>query len=263
MIKQIKKLFSFELKKHKKFILLWTLIMFFIIFFYMFLFDTVSEIANLEMDFLPKEMLELVNMSELTALGTFGGYFNSLFSMFIIIIAVFSVILSANSIKKEEANKSIEYLNSFPISRFQIYFSKLLLGLFGTITVLFFSYLATIFAGFLQGGETFDIKEITCSFLIFSISPIIFTLLAVSIAGIFTKTSSTMISIAILLASYMIGYLGSLLGEKGEFMQFFSPFRLFGPTQNDILVPLLAYILFIISLSIIGAFVYKKRDLKI
>ncbi|MPN52357.1 hypothetical protein SDC9_200018 [bioreactor metagenome] len=72
----------------------------------------------------------------------------------------------------------------------------------------------------------------------------------------------------IVLACYMLGYLGNLLGDKAEFLKYFSPFELFSPKnalafERSTLTALIIYFLIMIVLIIAGFLAYRKRDYNI
>ena len=78
----------------------------------------------------PESVLKAFNMDIASLDSAFGWLKSEGFVFILLITGCYSAILGSNIILKEENDKTIEYLNSLPISRSEIVIKKFLVGLF-------------------------------------------------------------------------------------------------------------------------------------
>ncbi len=234
----------------------------------MILFPYVQDIAAVEIAMMPDEMLQFFGMNELSDMSNYNTYFGMIYTLMLVAISIFSVTFSAGLIYKEEKTKSIEYLNSMPVSRTEIFLSKLLTAFCAIFIIIMGALIITLTCGFINGGETFIIMDTIKSFFIMSIIPYIFSMMAISLAAIKFKLGSPFTVSSIVIFTYLLGYLSELLGDKGKILKYISPFSIL--TQESSLVlnsntitTLISYILICILLLILGMNLYNKRDYSI
>ena len=234
----------------------------------MILFPSVKEMGQMKLDAMPEELLEFMGMSNMADLNNFITYYGMIYNIILIAISIFAVTFSSNLIYKEEKNKTIEYLNSLKVNRHEIYISKVLTATIAILIVVILGFIAAIICGLINGGSTFDLMKVTQIMKITSITPFVFMGITFLVNGITTRVSTPGVTSGIVLISYMLGYLSTLLKEKAEFLKYFSPFEVFSPTaaeelSNKNILQIFIYILLTILFIYIGKKFYEKRDLNI
>ncbi|MFI3257765.1 MAG: ABC transporter permease subunit [Spirochaetales bacterium] len=264
----ILKLTQFNLLIGKKTIIGWAVAIFCIMFMYMILFPSVQDIANVKMDAMPKEMLQFFGLEKMSDMSDFTLYYGSIFSLVSVALAIFSATFSAGLITKEESTKSIEFLNSLAVSRSEIYISKYITAFVSVILIMFGAVCATLVCGFINGGSTFSPVNIITSAKISAFVPLLFGGFALLCAGINPKIATGSAVSSIVLVSYVLGYLGQLLGDKGNFLHYFSPFITLNVDNalnmgKDVMISTAVYLLLYIVAVIIGCKAYSKRDFQI
>ncbi len=267
-LKNILKLCSFNLYTTRKTIIGWCVAIFSLMTLYMILFPSIQDMAQLKMEAMPKELLQFVGMEDMTDLGNFSTYFSMIYGIILIAISIFSATFSAGLIAKEEKTGSIEFLNSLAVSKTEIYLSKFLTSIVAVGAVLTCAIVATITCGFINGGDTFDAMDIISAAKVTSFTALFFGGTAFLLAGVSAKFATGAFAAGIVLVSYMLGYLGELLGEDAEFLLKLSPFISFNAQNtvdmsDEVVLTLAAYILVYLVAIVIGAMAYRRRDLKI
>ena len=123
-----------ELKINLKSFIIWTSILIglfaivYLVYPSVFNSDNKQMIDNM-MEMLPQEMLKAFNM-DLSSIETAYGWLKTEGFVFVLLISgIYSGILGSQILLKEENDKTIEYLNSLPITRSNIAFSKILCGI--------------------------------------------------------------------------------------------------------------------------------------
>ncbi len=267
-LKNIFKLCSFNLITTKKAIIGWSVAIFSIMTLYMILFPSIQDLAQAKFDAMPKELMQLVGMEDMSDMSNYVTYFGMIYNLILVAVSIFSATFSAGLITKEEKTKSIEFLNSLAVSRLEIYISKYLTSLIAVIIVLAGAIISVIACGFIGGGESFILADIIASAKITSFSALLFGGIGLMFAGISTKLGTGSVVASVVLASYMLGYLGELLGDKAEWLMYFSPFVMLNVGEvvefsDKTLFNLIAYIFVYITALIVGGAIYKRRDLYI
>lgn len=263
--KAMKALLIMELKNSRKMILGWAIGIFSIMFLYMILFPSVKEMGQMKLDAMPKEMLQLVGMESMDDFRTFPSYFGTIYNMVLVAISIFAGVLCGGLLYKEEKTKSIEFLYSMEVSRVEIYIAKLLTGFIGIMFVVICGGIATILCGLWNGGSTFDIELILRAIKISSISTLFFGSVGFFVGGMTGKFSAGSVAAMIVLATYLTGYLGNLLGDKATWLKAFSPLEVM-KTQNamhpdqELVIGVITYMGFMILLISCGLQSYRKRD---
>ncbi|HKK96390.1 MAG TPA: ABC transporter permease subunit [Anaerovoracaceae bacterium] len=258
----------FDLKNNGKLILVWSIATFAITFLYMILFSSMQDMALAEWDNMPVEVLQFMGVESFRIMADYNGYFGMMYNLLLIVISIFTTTFSAGIINKEEKSKSIEFLYSCPVSRVEIYVSKLITALIGLLIVLSSLIASATICGFLNGGDTFILSDFFQIALISGFIAVFYMGVALFIGGLTGKLPVSMISAMVVVFTYLIGYLGELLKDKGEFLLYLSPFQIFSPTnalelRGGTITNLIIYGIILLGLIAIGCAVYRKRDFKI
>lgn len=222
-------LFLMEMKRNSTSLMVWTILITVLVVLTMSVFRTFienqSKILGM-INLVPKGALQFKGISNLNDLLSVLGFYavNNIIYM-MVLGSIFAIVLSSNILLKEEYNKTAEYLLTRPLTRNEIFMSKLTVVLLN----IFLLNLVTSGAGFLAielvKKGPFSIK----AFLIMSGYTLLLNLLFGAI-GLFMSTlvkkpkPITALSIGIVLFFYFI-YTISKITESASNLGYISPFR--------------------------------------
>lgn len=193
--------------------------------------DSITSINEI-MKIFPQEMLKAFNM-DISSLDTVYGWIKSEGFIFVLLVtSSYAAILGSNILLKEENDKTIEYLNSLPITRKKIVGTKITCGLIYTISMVviigIFNFIGLALSG------SFD-KQ---TFILLSLTPIFSSIVIFSLCmflSTFTHKTKKMlgISLGIVFLSYFLNILSGL-GKSTEFLKYISILTL-ADTRNVII----------------------------
>ena len=262
-------MFKRELKINLKSFVIWTSILIGLFLVVFLVYPSIINSANIKMidemmKIFPEEMLKAFNMDISTIDSAFGWLKTEGFVFVLLITGVYSGILGSNILLKEESDKTIEYLNSVPVTRKNIVLNKILCGLFYIILMIVIIGIFN-FIGLSLSGE-FDRK----SYILLSITPLFSSIVIFAIClflSTFThKTKKTLgISLGIVFVSYFLNVI-SEIGESTEFLKYISIFTL-ADIRNVILNVFINPILVVLAICITVIFMiltmirYEKKEL--
>lgn len=262
-------MFKRELKLNLKSFIIWTSILMGLFLVVFLVYPSITNSANMGMidemmKMFPKEMLKAFNMDITTIDSAFGWLKTEGFVFELLITGIYSGILGSNILLKEESDKTIEYLNSVPVTRKNIVLSKILCGLFYTILMIVIIGIFN-FIGLSLSGE-FDKKL----YILLSSTPLFSSIVIFTIClflSTFThKTKKTLgISLGIVFVSYFLNII-SEIGESTEFLKYISIFTL-ADIRNVILNVSINPLFVVLSIGIAVVFIilamfhYEKKEL--
>lgn len=225
--------------------------------------NNIKELDNL-MKIFPEQVLKAFNM-DISSINTAFGWFKTEGFVFILLLTgCYAGILGSNILLKEESDKTIEYLNSLPITRNKIMITKTLSGL---IYIFALILLLAIFNGVsLELSGKLDYKL----FILLSITPlfssVVIYFLCLFLSTFTHKTKKMLgITLGIVFISY-ICYMFSNLADETELLKYISIFTL-SDTRNVIenvnINPLLIGLTLLISIILLSltAIHYNKKEL--
>ncbi len=262
-------MFKREMKVNFKSFLIWLLILIALFLVVFVIYPSIINGENAQMmeemmKLFPEEILKAFNMDISSIDSAFGWLKSEGFVFVLLIIGCYSGILGSNILLKEENDKTIEYLNSLPIKRNNIVFSKVITGLIYialmVILIGIFNYVGLILSG------DFDKDQ----YILLSITPIFPSLVIYFICmflSTFTNKTKKMfgLSLGIVLISYMLQMLSTMANET-EFLKYLSVFSL-ADIRNVILDkainPLMIFLSLILStVFLISTIVhFNKKEL--
>ena len=262
-------MFKREIKINLKSFIIWTAILIGLLLVVFLVYPSIINSENMEMmdemmKMFPEEMLKAFNMDISSIDSAFGWLKTEGFIFILLITGIYSAILGSNILLKEESDKTIEYLNSVPITRKNIAISKILCG-FLYITLMIIIIGIFNFIGLSLSGS-FD-KTL---YILLSITPLFSSIVIFSVClflSTFTHKTKKMfgISLGIVFASYFLNIIAEM-GESTEFLKYISILTLsdirnviMNVSINPIMVLLAIMITFIfVTLTIIH---YEKKEL--
>lgn len=262
-------MFKRELKINLKSFIIWTSILIGLFLVVFLVYPSIVNSENMEMmdemmKMFPEEMLKAFNMDISTIDSAFGWLKTEGFVFVLLITGIYSGILGSNILLKEESDKTIEYLNSVPVTRKNIVLNKILCGLLYIILMVAIIGIFN-FIGLSLSGE-FDRK----SYIILSITPIFSSIVIFALClflSTFThKTKKTLgISLGIVFASYFLNII-SELSESTEFLKYISVFTL-ADIRNVIINESINPLMIVLTIGITVIFMifttisYEKKEL--
>lgn len=179
---------------------------------------------NEMMKLFPEEMLKAFNMDISSIDSAFGWLKTEGFVFVLLITGIYSGILGSNILLKEESDKTIEYLNSVPITRKNIVLSKIFCGLLYIILMVLVIGIFNFIGLYISGDFN---KKV---YILLSITPVFSSVVIFAIClflSTFThKTKKTLgISLGIVFASYFFNIIAEM-GESTDFLKYVSVYTL-------------------------------------
>ena len=259
---------GFDLKNNRRQIFGWSFAMFAIMFLYMILFPSMQDMVKLKLDMMPKELLQVFGMEEMTELSNFVNYFGMIFGIVLVAICIFAVTFSANLIYKEEKTKTIEFLYSLEVSRVDIFVSKLITSFVALLAVLLSVAVSTAICGAINGGKTFVMGDVMQIIKISGFSAFFFASAALLLAGVTAKIGVSTVGSMLVLVCYMLGYLSRLLSDKLGWLNNLSPFEVFSSEkalslERNTMIVFAVYFALMLVFLIVGGIAYTRRDFNI
>ena len=262
-------MFKREMKINLKSFIIWTSILIILFLVVFLVYPSIIKSENMQMldemmEIFPEEMLKAFNM-DISSIDTAFGWLKTEGFVFVLLITgIYSGILGSNILLKEESDKTIEYLNSVPVTRKKIVISKILCGII-YIVLMVLTVGIFNFVGLDLSGD-FDKK----SYLLLSITPLFSSIVIFALClflSTFThKTKKTIgISLGIVFASYFLKII-SEMGESTEFLKYISVFTL-ADIRNVIVNVAINPLMVLLSIGITIAFMilttihYDKKEL--
>ena len=222
-------LFLKEIKRNASSLMIWMIVITFLIVLTMSVYrtfmDNQSKIVGM-LSLIPKGALQFKGISNFNDLLSVLGFYSVNNIIYMMVLgSIFAIVLSSNILLKEEYNKTAEYLLTRPVTRSEIFFSKLAVLLLNV----FLLNLVTSLAGFicieLVKRGSFSIG----SFFILSTYTLLLNILFASIGlfiSILIKRAKpvTTFSIGLVLILYFIYTLSKITGSASK-IGYISPFR--------------------------------------
>ena len=262
-------MFKREMKINLKSFMIWTSILIGLFLVVFLVYPSIVNSENMEMmdemmKMFPEEMLKAFNMDISSIDSAFGWLKTEGFVFVLLITGIYSGILGSNILLKEESDKTIEYLNSAPITRKKIVTNKILSGILYIFLMVSIVGIFNLIGLSLSGD--FDRK----TYILLSITPVFSSVVIFAVClflSTFThKTKKTIgISLGLVFASYFLNVL-SEMGESTEFLKYISIFTLAdirNVITNTSINPLILVLTIVITMMfIIFTFThYDKKEL--
>src|SRR5574344_61334 len=209
-------MFKREIKVNLKSFLIWSIILIGIFLVVFLVYPSIVNSDNVKMmdkmmEMFPPEMLKAFNMDIASMDSAFGWLKTEGFIFILLIVGCYAGILGSNIVLKEESDKTIEYLNSLPVTRNKILFSKILVGIIYIVLMVImlgiFNYIGLSFSG------NFDKKQ----YILLSLTPIFSSVTIFFICMFFsTFTHKTKKMLGISLGIVFVSYILQILSSLGE-----------------------------------------------
>ncbi len=259
-------IFLFELKAYRKSISIWACSMTALAVLYIFIFISLGneiETFKVLLDNIPDAMKKIFNLY-IESISTLVGFYSFVFFFIILCGGIQAMIIGTSILSKEVREKTADFLLTKPVSRYRILTSKILAAL-SILVITNIIYLGLTITAVAALVQVFNLKL----FLMISVTmffvQLMFTTLGMIVSIIAGKIKSVIpISLSTVFGFYIIGSLGSLIGEENA--RYLSPFRYF---DTAYIIENAAYeaSFTIVGSVFVGAtiagsyFVYRKKDI--
>lgn len=222
-------IFLHELKAYRKSVIIWASSMAVLAIMYIFVFKALgNDIADFKvfMENLPDVMKKAFNIY-LDNLTTLVGFYSFVFSFVVLCGAIQAMMIGTGIVSKEIRDKTADFLMTKPVSRDRVLTSKLFAAVTSLAITNIIYLVLTIFAAAAVVGE-FDLRLFLMVSATMFFVQLMFMALGIIISVIAGKIRSVVsISLSTVFGFYIIGTLGSVIGEEN--VRYVSPFRYFDP----------------------------------
>lgn len=267
---------NFEVKRHLKSSIVWSLVCGAIIILFMAFFPSmessgIQELVGEKLGAFPDGLMEAFGLDDMVDFTDIMQYLAYTIQYISMAIAIYALILGSNALLSEEAEGTIEFLYAQAVSRNKIVASKMLSNAYLLFQCIFIVGFLTMAVSAIFKPEHYeivnllmDIKEVFIgiafvSYTYFSIGLLLSTILKPS-------QNTTSISIGVFFITYVLGVL-SRLRDNLEGLKFLSPFDYalpmdivrYGWERKYIFAGI---IIILVSIST-TFYIYYKKDMKI
>lgn len=263
-------IFFRELKAHRKSLIIWSMVMFFMIVSSIGKFTAYAatgQSMNKILSQIPSSIKAVLGMGGFD-LTKISGFYGMLYLYLLLLAAVHASLLGANIIAKEERDKTTEFLLVKPVSRRKIITAKLLAALFNIVV---FNVVTLVFSITLLGkyanGE--DITSEICILMIgMFILQMMFLVIGTAAAAVSRRPkSAASVATAVLLSTFIISSVININSNLESF-KYITPFEYFKAEKllnGGGFEPIFLILSFvIIALLVFVTYAsYKHRDLNI
>jgi ABC-2 type transport system permease protein len=261
-----------ELKAHRKSLIIWSIAMILLVVWgmieyksYMGTDESSVELIKI-MESMPQFIKSLWGMSYLD-ITTAIGYFGALYPYLLLMASIHASTLGSNIIAKEERDKTVEFLMTKPVSRYQIITTKVLVSLTNIIIVNLAIYVTSIMV---LKGLTHDsiATPIILSMIATFFIQLLFMIIGICIASIMKKPKrSGTITMAIILSCFFASLIIDL-SDKLEILSFLTPFKYFEAkifyASGYLSIGYIVLVLIVsVALLMLSYKQYNKRDLNL
>lgn len=258
-------IFLHELKTYRKSVIIWALSMAALAVIYMFLFKSLGndiEEFKVFMNNMPDLMKKAFNIY-IDSISTLVGFYSFVFTFVVLCGAIQAMNIGTAIVSKEIRDKTADFLMTKPVSRDKILTSKLLAAL-SSLAITNIIYLALTIPVAIAISPDVNMKIfLMLSSTLFFVQ-VMFMTLGIIVSVMAGKIKSVIsISISTVFGFYIIGTLGSIIGD--EKVRYMSPFRYFDLAY---IIKNAAYetsflivgIIFVIAAIAASYFIYVKKD---
>ena len=220
------------------------------------------------LDQMPPALMAAFNFRAFN-LTTITGFFGVMYTYFALLLSIAAAMWGTDVITKEERDRTVEFTLTLPVTRARLVTGKVLAILIDCVVLLLITWGSVLFGA--RSHPTTDsqfYQFVAISMAALFMVQLIFLALGIFLGCALTryKQASSLV-VSILLGTYFLSIFSSLSTKLG-FLNYFSPFKYFDPSQllhesrmDPVFVSLSVVI---IVASLVGAYLtYARRDLYI
>lgn len=263
-------LFEMEFRRNLRGLILWSAVIGALIFFTMSFFNTVlqyqKQISGM-ISMVPAMALKMRGFSNVSDLFSVLGFYTANNLVYMMLLgSIYSVVLSSNIILKEEYGKTAEYLMSRPLTRGEIFTTKLILAFLNIVILNVFATLVGFVSIMVYKQGAFQVRP----FLVISLYTLLLNLFFTSlgiIASVMMKRarSITSFGVGLVLVLYFVYTISRMSGVEGSF-GYLSPFKwvninVLTPSYGLEFTRFIAFFGGSLVLLLASALIYRRKDI--
>jgi ABC-2 type transport system permease protein len=263
-------LFYMELRRNLRSLILWSTVIGLLIFFTMSFFRTVlqyqQQIAGM-VNLVPAVAIKMRGFSNISDIFSVMGFYTANNLIYMMLIgSIYSIVLSSNILLKEEYGKTAEYLMSRPITRGEIYLTKLSLVFLNVVLLNLLATLVGFISIMVYKKESFNLQP----FVVISIYTLLLNLLFSGLGffiSVMVKRAKpvTFFCVGLTLVLYFVYTISRMAGVDGTF-GYISPFKwvnvaVLSPSYGLEISRVAAFLGFTALLVLVSGFIYRRKDI--
>lgn len=219
------------------------------------------------LDAMPEALMNAFSMAGAN-LTTVAGFMSLASVYFVLLVGVYSTLLGASIIAKEERDKTVEFFLTLPVSRVKVIICKMIAGLILSLLINLV-IIASLYVTTIQYDKMveFDQFMLLVAVGMYLVQMMFFAVGFALSAALKRHKLSGRLAISVFFGTYVISVISGL-HEKLENLKYITPFKYFeaGTIVNELELDLV-YVIISLSVVIIGFIValvlYPKRDLHV
>jgi len=263
-------LFYLELRRNVRSLILWSVVISLLIFFTMSFFRTVAQFQQqIEkmIKIIPIAAMKMRGFSNISDIFSVMGFYAANNIVYMMLLgSIFSIVLSSNIILKEEYGKTAEFLLSRPVTRNQVFYSKLILSI---LNILILNLVAAIVSYysiqiFKTGG--FNIHPFWVLTAYTLLLNLLFASIGVFISVIMRRARNvTFFCVGLVMVLYFLYSISRITGVNGTF-GYISPFKwvnvdVLSPSYTLESIRVIGFLVFTFLLIVISGLIYRRKDI--
>ena len=263
-------LFYMELRKNARGLILWSAVIGILIFFTMSFFHTFlqyqEQISGM-IQLVPAMALKMRGFANINDIFSILGFYTANNLVYMMLLgSIYAIVLSSNILLKEEYGKTAEYLMSRPITRREIFTTKLALAILNIIILNFFATLVGFISILLFRKGPFHIQPFAVISLYTLMLNILFGALGLFVSVLLKRARSiTSSGVGLVLVLYFLYTISRMSGVDGTF-GYLSPFKwvnidVLSPSYGMELSRFMAFVGMTVLLILVSGLIYRRKDI--
>lgn len=263
-----------EFRKISRGLLIWAGVLCGFILLYLAFYESMSELFWEKMDMMPDAMLGMFRLDSFSDMAGYSYYYATIITFMVLGASCYGSITGANLFIREEAEGTIEFLNSQPVTRGRIISAKLAATALGMLLLVLAMAAASWLGSILfSAGQEFAQALIGITLLCY-LPVFVFWAVGCLVSVLLHKAGAALpLSLGLLFFSYILGAISGMVQPLG-FLKWLSPMDYVpatkvitstiggGSASTDITGPLLCIVL--VAVCIAGTYyVYRRKDLAV
>ncbi len=263
-------LFNMELRRNFKGLLLWSVVIGALVFFTMSFFHTFlqyqEQISGM-IQLVPAMAMKMRGFSNISDIFSVLGFYTANNLVYMMLLgSIYAIVLSSNILLKEEYGKTAEYLMSRPITRKEIFTTKLTLAFLNIIILNLIATVTGFIAIIIFKKGPFNIQP----FLVISLYTLMLNFLFGAMGlfiSVLMKRGKAISSfcVGLVLVLYFLYTISRMSGVEGTF-GYLSPFKwvniaVLAPSYGIEFSRLAAFLGMTVLLILVSGFIYRKKDI--
>ncbi|MGA2822008.1 MAG: ABC transporter permease subunit [Bacteroidales bacterium] len=263
-------LFKMELRRNSRGLILWSAVIGVLIFFTMSFYNTVlqyqQQIAGM-VQMVPAMAMKMRGFSNINDIFSILGFYTANNLIYMMLLgSIYAIVLSSNILLKEEYGKTAEYLLSRPISRGEIFTTKMTLAFLYIIILNLVATLIGFIAIMIYKKGPFNFQP----FLVISLYTLMLNLLFGAVGffvSVLMKRAKPITSfcVGLVLVLYFLYTISRISGVNGAF-GYISPFKwvniaVLSPSYGIEFSRVSAFLGMSVFLILVSGFIYRRKDI--